>query len=323
MNCHQNNYIYMPNQPKDYQYPFKISVAISTYNRDSFLKGLMDSILQQTLSPREFEIIFVNNNSTDNTDAICKQFIADHPSLKIQYHIEYNQGLSFARNRCIQEAKGKYITFADDDALLNPDFLETVCNYLDEHTDIAEVGGPIFLSYMESIPNWENPYINTLFGYFQPSLKPYILNRPSKKYPRGSNMTYRTEIFNTCGLFNTSLGRIKQQLIGGEEKDIAFRIINAGFRIAYIPSAIVHHLVPERRTKLDFIQKQAKGIGLSEQIRTLNISRPAYLKAILLEGMKWIASFILCISYILRGKPQKGGILLYFRWFVTQGLLFK
>lgn len=301
------------------EYKYRISVVICTYNREQFLPGLMQSILLQSLNKHDFEILFINNNSTDQTESICRQFIRDYPDYSIRYFIETNQGLSYARNRGIKEAQGKYITFADDDALLAPDFLEKVCDFLDHHPDIAEVGGPIYLKYLGAIPAWENPYMNALFGYFCPSSTLYFMRNKNKKYPRGSNMTFRTDVFSVCGDFNTSLGRIKRVMIGGEEKDISFRILDAGMKIAYIPEAIVYHLVPENRTTTEFVREQALGIGLSEQIRSK--ANNAYFKCLFIESIKWCATVILWFRYALIFKIHKANMLIRFRYWISKGMI--
>lgn len=301
------------------EYKYRISVVICTYNREQFLPGLMQSILLQSINKQDFEILFINNNSTDDTESICQQFIKDYPDYSIRYLCENNQGLSYARNRGIRESTGKYLTFADDDALLAPDFLEKVCSFLDQHLDIAEVGGPIYLKYLGAIPKWENPYMNSLFGYFYPSPTPYYMKKEGKKYPRGSNMTFRTDVFSTCGDFNTSLGRIKRVMLGGEEKDIAFRILNSGMKIAYIPEAIVYHLVPESRTTLEFIREQALGNGLSEQIRSK--ANKTYTKCLFIESIKWCATFILWFRYALVFKIHKANMLIRFRYWISKGMI--
>lgn len=300
-------------------YQYRISVVICTYNREQFLPGLMESIVLQSLHRQDFEILFINNNSTDRTESICQQFIQDYSGYSIRYLTETDQGLSYARNCGIREAQGEYITFADDDAILAPDFLEKVCNFLDKHPDIAEVGGPIFLKYLGNIPAWENPYMNSLLGYFYPSPVSYYMKKKNKKYPRGSNMTFRTAVFSDCGGFNTALGRIKKALIGGEEKDMAFRILSAGKKIAYIPEAIVYHLVPEARTTIPFIREQALGIGTSEQIRSK--ANKEYPKRLLIETIKWGATFILWFYYSISFKFQKANMLIRFRYWVSQGLM--
>lgn len=298
---------------------YKISVVICTYNRAEFLLGLVESIVQQSFAKEKFEILFINNNSTDDTEYICKSFIQDYPEYSIRYLVESQQGLSYARNRGIKEARGEYITFADDDALLANDFLEKVCDYLDQHPDIAEVGGPIFLKYLTQIPVWANPYMDSLFGYFYPSKTAYYIVRKAPTYPRGSNMTFRIEAFKKCGNFNTSLGRVKRILIGGEEKDIAYRILDAKLKIAYIPDAIVLHLVPETRTTKEFVREQALGIGISEQIRSK--ANHEYAKRLLIECIKWGATLILWLKYTLYFQYPKGQMLVLFRYWISQGLI--
>jgi len=301
------------------KYQYKISVVICTYNREQFLTGLMNSIVSQSMDKHYFEILFINNNSTDQTDSLCQQFIEQYPDYSIRYFNESQQGLSFARNRGIREASGEFITFADDDALLAPDFLYQVCHYLDKHPDIAEVGGPVFLKYLGHIPVWRNPYLDGLFGYFRPSLHSYQMKKKNKRYPRGSNMTFRTAVFSKCGLFNTALGRIKRMLIGGEEKDIAFRILDAGENIAYIPEAIVYHLVPENRTQISFVREQALGIGSSEHIRSK--TNHEYPKRLFIEGLKWGATLLLWCRYSLTWQFAKANMLVRFRYWLSKGLL--
>ena len=298
----------------------KLSIVICTYNRERFLPGLFQSIIAQTLDKSLYEVVLVNNNSTDSTETLCKEFMATHADINCSYHIESNQGLSYARNRGIDESRGEYITFADDDALLAPDFSEKACKYLDNHPDVGEVGGPILLQYMGRIPDWENPYMNSLLGYFQPSLQGYRMDKKNRRYPRGSNMTFRSSIFEKCGKFNVHLGRVGRTLVGGEEKDIAFRIFDAGEAIDYDPSIVVYHLVPEERTTMEFIKRQALGTGKSERVRS-SLPGNSYAKRILIEGAKWCATILLWFRYMLTFKPAKANTLVRFRWWVSQGLL--
>src|SRR6185295_19406533 len=93
-----------------------ISVIICTYNRDKFIGEALTCLAKQTLPAENFEIIVVDNRSTDNTAAIAKKFIADHQELRARYVMEPHKGLSFARNRGIAEARASIITFIDDDA---------------------------------------------------------------------------------------------------------------------------------------------------------------------------------------------------------------
>ncbi len=297
-----------------------LSIVICTYNRERFLPGLFASVAEQTLDKSLYETIIVNNNCTDNTERLSMDFIAQHPELSVKYVVESNQGLSFARNRGISESSGRYITFADDDALLAPDFAGQACGYLDAHPETGELGGPILLKYMGKIPSWENPWMNSLLGYFNPSSAEYRMKRKNKRYPRGSNMTFRREVFEKCGVFNTSLGRGGRTLIGGEEKDIAFRILSDGTCFDYSPAVVVYHLVPEERTTMEFIRKQGIGTGQSERVRS-SLPGNSYLKRLVAEGIKWAATIVLWFYYMLTLRHSKANTLVKFRFWVTQGLL--
>lgn len=296
----------------------KLSIIICTYNREFFLEGLFASLKAQTMPKGEFETLLINNNSSDNTEQICLDFMAENSDMDIRYFVESRQGLSHARNRGIEESRGDYLTFADDDALMAPDFGEKICSYLDAHADVGEIGGPIELKFMCSV-DWYNPYLASLLGYFVPSKEEYTMSSKNSSYPRGSNMSFRREVFEQCGGFDTSLGRVGRILMGGEEKDIAYRILDAGLKVAYTPSIVVYHLVFEQRTTADFIRSQALGTGISERVRTKNSGD--YGRRIAVEAFKWGATLLLWIFYMLQGRSAAANMLIIFRFWVSKGLL--
>lgn len=208
-----------------------ISAIICTYNREKYLPGVLDSLKRQTLDTSKFEIILVNNNSTDRTEAISQQFEKGNPSIKYHYCIETNQGLSFARNRGIQESNFELVTFIDDDAFLAEDYLEKVVDYFNENSTSVALGSKILLHYEGTIPKWENKYINSLLGFYNPGDEAFTYN--SKDYPRGSNMSFRISVFDQVGDFNTNLGRVGRNLAGSEEKDMFKRIYEKQLHVGY------------------------------------------------------------------------------------------
>ena len=109
---------------------------------------------------------------------------------------------------------------------------------------------------------------------------------------------------------------------GGEEKDIFMRMYANKMKVLYVPDAIVHHRIPEDRTKSDFIKRQALGIGKSEKIRTIQLGLLNYILRIIKEVTKWIASIVLFFAYLFILKPHKGIMIVRFRYWVSLGLLF-
>lgn len=297
-----------------------ITATISTYNRERYLPQVLDSLKRQTLSKELFEIVLVDNNSPGNTKEIADQFISDNPELEVRYYLETNQGLSHGRNRGIKEGKRKYITFIDDDAFLAEDYLEKIVNYFEMDPDVGAIGSKIHLHYEDLKPDWENKYLNSLLGYFDMGdvYRPF----PKSDYPRGSNMSFRMDVFEKVGLFNVELGRKGKNLSGSEEKDMFMRIYAEGdIKVIYVPDAMVYHCVPLERTTKDFIKKQAFGTGSSERVRVKNEGFGATLKRYFMEVVKWGGSVVLFFVYALKGQVAKGRMIMRFRWWVSQALL--
>ena len=141
-----------------------ISAIISTYNREKYLPKLFKSICEQNYL--DFEILIIDNNSPGNTKELTEIFIKNNPKLTIKYFLETQQGLSFGRNRGITEATGDFIIFLDDDAFISNNYFQKIAFYFNQYSDVMAIGSKILLDYESIIPKWENPFLNSLLGYF-------------------------------------------------------------------------------------------------------------------------------------------------------------
>ena len=102
-----------------------VSIIIPVYNGEKYISECIESILKQ--SDKNFELIVVNDGSTDDTDKICRKFD------NIRYFCQNNRGVSMARQKGLQMARGEYITFVDGDDTLKEDFLEKLTAEIKEH----------------------------------------------------------------------------------------------------------------------------------------------------------------------------------------------
>lgn len=293
-----------------------VSAIISTYNRDRYLPDVLQSLTEQTLDREHFEIILVNNNSSDNTEKISLQFKADHPEIQFHYFLETQQGLSYARNRGINESNGDIHVFVDDDAFLCKEYLEEVNTFLTNNPNVDAIGGKILLRFEAEKPKWANKYLNPLWAAYDAGDQ--IIPFPKGQYPIGCNMAFRKDVFDQIGGFNVNLGRSGKNLAGGEEKDMFMRMFENNMSVHYLPKAYVHHSIPETRTTEEFIQKQALGIGASERIRSKHNKK--YLKSVFVELYKWAGSIALFFIYTLKGQFSAGRMILKFRRWVSKGL---
>jgi glucosyl-dolichyl phosphate glucuronosyltransferase len=296
-----------------------VSVIISTFNRARFLPVCFESLKNQTINKDAFEIILIDNNCTDNTAQICKDFSDNNKDIKFRYFIETNQGLSFARNRGIKESSGDIVTFLDDDAYADSDFIKKIDEFMKNNQNAVSVGGKILLHFETISPKWLNKYLASLLGYFNPSDDVFRFNK--KNYPRGSNMTFRKDVFEKIGYFNTNLGRKGGNLEGSEEKDLYSRLYSINGAVFYLPQALVYHVIPDERTKSDFIRRQAIGVGRSEWNRVSELGIIKQTSRLIIEVYKWVASIILSFYFIFTFKFQKGIMIMKFRFWVTKGLL--
>lgn len=298
-----------------------LSVIICTYNRDRYLYNLLTSICDGTLAPSEYEIVLVDNNSTDRTGEECRRFAADHPQVVLRYCTEGQQGLSHARNRGIMESKGDILVYVDDDALVNPDYLKTYADFFDRHADAVAAGGPIVPRYDGcEEPEWMSHYTRQLV-----TGRLHLGDRerefPRGAFPGGGNAAYRKSVFDAVGLFNPELGRKGNSLVGAEEKDLFDKMTTRGMRFYYLPTAILYHLIPPHKLTQDYFDRLTYGIGVSERYRTRSIGTGKYLNRIVKEGVKWAATLVLWTGFALRGQTGKGNKLVTFRRNVTRGLM--
>jgi len=296
-----------------------ISVIVCTYNRAHYLADTLDHLLHQSAAIDDFEVLVINNKSTDDTEDVCTQFSTKNPAFPFRYIVEMAQGLSFARNSGIKEAKGDVLTFIDDDAFAQVDFIKHIQEHFESNAQTLAVGGKIIPKYEDGEPRWMSKYLLPLVAALDmgDKIKPF----PKSKFPIGANMSMRKEVFDDYGIFDVNLGRKGSTLEGSEEKDLFSRITKSGANIMYIPQTVVHHIIPPKRVSLSYIKNQAIGIGKSERTRTLQKGRSTFLLFLIGESIKWAGTIVLSIYYFLKLKPAKAGMLLRFRAFVSRGIL--
>lgn len=230
-----------------------ISIIICTYNRFSLLKETIESLLNILQGKNDWEILIIDNNSSDGTSAI-KDNCIEYTSVK--YFLETSQGLSNARNRGIKEAKGDILVFFDDDIDIDHNYF-TILNKLFEDDSINIVGGKV-LPYKVDIPSWLPPKFNYLVSVFD-------LGDDIKYVDKvmGANYAMRRNVADQVGLYNPDLGRNGTLLFGGEEVDYLKRAANIGFKTLYHPELVVFHKINEKLTT-KYVYEYSQKLGMSE-----------------------------------------------------------
>lgn len=300
----------------------RFSFITCTYNRDKYIGQTLQSVCDQKYPDNNYEIIVIDNNSTDNTASICEEFRAEYPNKNFRYFKEMNQGLSFALNRGIKEAQGEYLIFVDDDETIIPQHLERLDNHLRTYPEAVLCGTPVIPVYEIPEPKWMSRFTQRLIGgYFDQGKEVKILE--AKNYPGTGHTIIKKELYERYGNYNTELGRKGTSLIGAEDKDMFNRLKNNNIVCYYLPDIPIYHHIPPNKMTDEFFHKLTYSIGKSERIRTKAVSEKEFRNRLLSEGIKWGASVVLFAGYTLGLQPSKGFRLLQFRCNVTKGLLGK
>ena len=297
-----------------------ISIIICTYNREKYIRPLLESIAKNDYPTTDYEIVLVDNNCTDNTRGVYEQFATANPMVTLRYVVEPEQGLSAARNRGIKEAKGDIIIYVDDDALVDTDYIRQYAEHFATYPETMAAGGPIEPLYETKEPSWMSPYTKALLTAWM-NYGTQVREYPNGRYPGGGNAAYRKEVFEKVGLFNTELGRKGNLLLASEEKDIFDKMKALGMKVLYLPTPVLHHCIPQTKLEEDYFNRLTLQIGRSERMRTHAISKGKYLSRLASEVVKWGGTLALLCIYTLQGHPMKGWKLVLFRMNVTKGLL--
>ena len=293
-----------------------ISVIICTYNRERYIAQALERVSKTECA--DYEILVVNNNSTDSSEAKIQAFMEANPAVPVRYFVETKQGLSNARNRGMAEARGDVFVFLDDDSLVQGDYLRTLDEYLTMNPQADAFGGRIEPLFDECprpkwLCSWSMGWVSAL------DMGEAVREFEGKAFPIGANMGIRRAMAEKVGPFNPELGRKGGNMDAGEEKDMFRRIRAAGGTIWYFPGLRVQHVIPAKRTTLEYVRRFADGVGISERRRTK--ADGTYLRRVAAEFVKWCGTLVLFVWYLITFRPVCGATLVRFRWHVTRRLL--
>lgn len=235
----------------------QISAIICTHNRDRYLAGAIDSLLQQQFSG-SYEVIVVDNASGDATRAVVAARLPQTPlHVRLHYVYEPQLGLSIARNRAARCAASPILAYLDDDAVASCRWLQTLYDAFQAHSDLAIAGGRITLIWPpdRTAPRWLSAALAESLGAYDLGSTGVWIDRPNLT-PRGLNYAIRRDVLAAIGGFDVNLGRSGKNLLSNEELYATELVLQQGGRVAYLPQAeVAHHVAPERLQASWFLRR--------------------------------------------------------------------
>ncbi len=208
----------------------KISALICTRNRARSLEATLRRFFaQQFAGDYDYELIVVDNDSTDETRQVVERCRSQHPQF-VRYLFEKRRGLTFARNAGIAAAQGEIIVFTDDDVLVSEDWLDEIHREFASDANLCILGGRVLLAGEEQQRVALQPCDERRYAALPEGVN----------YVMGANMAFRRELFDRVGLFDVRLGA-GRFFAGADEAELIYRGLKSGCRLLYAPNALVYH----------------------------------------------------------------------------------
>lgn len=238
-----------------------ISVVICTHNRASYLRTAIDSVLAQDVAPATYEVIVVDNASTDSTKRVLDEY-----GKRVRCVEEPAIGLSHARNAGWNAARTSIIALLDDDAIAEPGWLRAIRAAFGMGPEPACVGGRVDPIWESPRPEWVSDQLLLSLTVANWTDTPHALTDLTKEWLVGANLAVRRDVLEALGGFTPELGRIGGQLLSGEEVHLQRRLLREGRVCWYEPRARVRHVVPSSRLSPSWFRRRYFAQGRSDAI---------------------------------------------------------
>ncbi|ERT08975.1 glycosyl transferase 2 family protein [Lyngbya aestuarii BL J] len=270
------------------------TVAVPTYNGAKRLPQVLEKLRSQTdVEQVSWEVIVIDNNSTDNTAEVVKQYQQNWLSnVPLRYFFEAQQGLAFARQRGITEALGEWVGFLDDDNYPEPQWLTAAYKFTQIHPQVGAFGSRVIGKFEVTPPeNFER--IASFLALTERGNQPSLYEPGKKILPPGAGLVVRREAWLKNVPSQLVLaGRVGGKMLASEDLEALRYIQQAGWEIWYCSDMVVYHCIPRQRLEKDYLMKLCFGVGLSSHaIRMLKYpqwQQPLIAVAYLLNDLRKI-----------------------------------
>ena len=245
-----------------------ISVVICCYNSARLLPTTLHYLSRQQVPPElEWEIVIIDNNSTDDSKEIAERLWGKISSVPIRIIHENKQGAGFARFRGLKEAQHDLVCFIDDDNWPYPDYLKLASEIMSEKSQVGALGGFNEAACESDPPSWYERFAWSYAVGKQAEQAGDVTE--SRGFLFGAGLVVRKlawqQVLDTTGLKSLlSIGRQGKKIAGGgEDTEICFAVKQAGWRLWYDPRFKIYHFLPTHRLRWRYLCQLHRGFGKS------------------------------------------------------------
>ncbi len=228
------------------------SVVVTTYNRAATLRGAVESLLALSPESPPYELIVVDNNSTDDTRRVVEALVPQSGG-RLRYVFEPRQGASHGRNAGAAAARGAVLAFTDDDVRAGPGWLAAVARAFEAHPDVDYVGGRVRPIWPAPPPRWLTAHAHTsplaLIDYGD---APVLVTPECFRCFVTANLAVRKAAFDAVGGFDPRFQHEPGAVTAIEDHELQIRLLNAGRRGLYAPDVEIRAEVQANRLDVTY-----------------------------------------------------------------------
>ncbi len=259
-----------------------LTVVICTYNGEKRFPEVLEALKVQ-INTEEFtwEILVVDNNSTDNTPHILETYQTQWDAIApLRSCLELNQGAAYARKRAVKEVRSPLIGFLDDDNIPAPDWVSAAYKFAQEHPQAGAIGSYIQGEFeIKPPPNFKR--LMPFLAITQRGSKPLLYRRDKNLLPPSAGLIVRTQAWQQSVPEHCILsGRTPGSMLTGEDLEALSYIQLKNWEIWYNPAMKITHKIPRQRLEMEYLIPFFRGIGLSRyvtrMVRVKPILRPIF-----------------------------------------------
>lgn len=289
------------------------TVAICTFNGSERIGQVLESLARQQTDGESWEVLIVDNASTDDTPQVCRSF-ADQMSVPLRIVREERPGLSYARGCAARNARGRIVCFLDDDTPAESDFVTAAIQAFRDHPNAGCLGGKVK-------PVWEESPTPLVLEVCDFALAICDYGDESFQYsgvraggPVGAGICVRRHVLLEAYVDDEwaagNLGPVGKKRISGSEMALNAVIADLGHEMWYVPELVIHHIIPADRMTFDYLTKLHESIGRG-QAMTRRIfdwkARNLVLRALIASKdlARWFRGNVLGFHHRSNGKPRE------------------
>ena len=267
-----------------------VSIIIPTYNRSHLIGITLESLIHQTYPKDKFEIIVVNNHSTDNTASIVHEWELNSNGL-VKYYFESRQGSHFARNGVVKYAKGDLLYFTDDDMIADENLLVELVGVF-KNEQVGSATGRVLPHWEIEPPKWIKKYCtNGWLSLYDMKDELFISDDDFGVF--SCHQAVKKDVFVKAGGYNPDI--VNGEWLGDNETGLNLKIKSLGYKFAFVRSSITNHIIPPTRMTQSYLNKRFGNQGNCDsytEYRKYRFSNEQLKRNIKNDRLKMLVKFV-------------------------------